>query len=282
MKLKKILGITGVAIASVALLAACSSKSSKETSKSSGGKETITFATVGTTAPFSYEKDGKLTGYDVEVAKAVFKDSDKYKVKFQKTEWKSVFTGLDAAKYQMAGNNISYSAEREQKYLFSYPIGTTPAVLTVPKNSDIKKYDDIAGHSTQVVQGTSTLTQLTEFNDKHSDNPVELNYTEENITQMLTNVNEGKYDFKIFDAPTVNAIIKNNKLSKLKTIELKSDEQPYIYFLFANDQEDLQKFVNKRLEELQKDGTLAKLAEKFLGSKDYIPAEDALKVPSKK
>ena len=282
MKLKKILGITGVAIASVALLAACSSKSSKEASKSSGGKETITFATVGTTAPFSYEKDGKLTGYDVEVAKEVFKDSDKYKVKFQKTKWESVFTGLDSNNYQMAGNNISYSAEREQKYLFSYPIGTTPAVLTVPKDSKIKKYDDIAGHSTQVVQGTSTLTQLTEFNDKHSDNPVELNYTEENITQMLTNVNEGKYYFKIFDAPTVNTIIKNNKLTKLKTIELKSDQQPYIYFLFADNQKDLQKFVNKRLEELQKDGTLAKLAEKFLGSKDYIPAEDALKVPSKK
>lgn len=282
MKLKKILGITGVAIASVALLAACSSKSSKEASKSSGAKETINFATVGTTAPFSYEKDGKLTGYDVEVAKEVFKDSDKYKVKFQKTKWESVFTGLDSNNYQMAGNNISYSAEREQKYLFSYPIGTTPAVLTVPKDSKIKKYDDIAGHSTQVVQGTSTLTQLTEFNDKHSDNPVELNYTEENITQMLTNVNEGKYDFKIFDAPTVNTIIKNNKLTKLKTIELKSDQQPYIYFLFADNQKDLQKFVNKRLEELQKDGTLAKLAEKFLGSKDYIPAEDALKVPSKK
>ena len=74
----------------------------------------------------------------------------------------------------------------------------------------------------------------------------------------------------------------NNKLSNLKTIELKSDEQPYIYFLFADNQKDLQKFVNKRLEELQKDGTLAKLAEKFLGNKDYIPTKDALKVPSKK
>ena len=62
MKLKKILGITGVAIASVALLAACSSKSSKEASKSSGAKETINFATVGTTAPFSYEENGELTG----------------------------------------------------------------------------------------------------------------------------------------------------------------------------------------------------------------------------
>jgi len=137
MKLKKILGITGVAIASVALLAACSSKSPKEASKSSGAKETINFATVGITAPFSYEENGELTGYDVEVAKAVFKNSDKYEVKFQKTEWSSVFTGLDSAKYQMAGNNISYSEERAQKYLFSYPIGTTPAVLTVPKDSNI-------------------------------------------------------------------------------------------------------------------------------------------------
>ena len=75
---------------------------------------------------------------------------------------------------------------------------------------------------------------------------------------------------------------KTIKLSNLKTIELKSDQQPYIYFLFADNQKDLQTFVNKRLEELQKDGTLAKLAEKFLGNKDYIPTKDALKVPSKK
>ena len=283
MKFKKLLGFAGIAVASVALLAACSSSSdsSKSSDAKSSGKETITFATVGTTAPFSYEENGELTGFDVEVAKAVFKDSDKYEVKFQKTEWSSIFTGLDSAKYQMAGNNISYSEERDQKYLFSYPIGTTPAVLTVPKDSSIKKYDDIAGHSTQVVQGTSTAAQVTQFNEEHADNPVELNYTNENITQMLTSLNEGKYDFKIFDAPTVNSIIKNNKLDNLKTIDLKSDEQPYIYFLFADDQKDLQDFVNKRLEELQKDGTLANLAEKYLGNKDYIPAEDALKVPSK-
>lgn len=283
MKLKKMLGFTGLALASVALLVACSSTSNKssDSKASKSGKETITFATVGTTAPFSYEENGELTGYDVEVAKAVFKDSDKYEVTFQKTEWTSVFTGLDSAKYQMAGNNISYSEERDQKYLFSYPIGTTPSVLTVPKDSSIEKYDDIAGHSTQVVQGTSTATQLTQFNEEHSSNPVEINYTSENITQILTSLNEGKYDFKIFDAPTVNAIIKNNKLNNLKTIDLKSDEQPYIYFLFADNQKELQEFVNKRLEELQKDGTLASLAEKYLGDKTYIPAEDALKVPGK-
>lgn len=275
--MKKILGVTGVALASTTFLAACSSSSSS--SSSSSGKEEVVFATVGTTAPFSYEEDGELTGYDIEVAKAVFKDSDKYEVTFKKTEWSSIFTGLDSGKYQMGGNNISYTEERSAKYLFSYPIGSTPSVLVVPNDSDITSYDDIGGHSTQVVQGTTTAAQLEEYNEENADNIVDINYTNENITQILTNLNDGKYDFKIFDAPTVNSVIKNQSLDNLKTIDLESEEQPYIYFIFGQDQEDLQEFVNNRLKELQEDGTLTELAEKYLGG-DYTPSADDLKVPT--
>ncbi|MGT2906804.1 amino acid ABC transporter substrate-binding protein [Streptococcus dentiloxodontae] len=278
MKIKKILGIAGIAAASVVLLAACSS--SKD---SSSEKEKVVFATSGATAPFAYQDDkGELTGFDIEVAKAVFKDSDKYDVEFKKTEWSSIFTGLDSDKYQMAGVNISYSEERAQKYLYSYPTGATPSTLVVANDSDIKSYDDIGGHSTQVVQGTTTATQLEEYNTKHSNNQVELNYTNENITQILGNLNDGKYDFKIFDAPTVNSVIKDQGLTNLKTIELESAEQPYIYFLFADGQDDLQKYVNKRIKELYDDGTIAKLAEKYLGSADYIPTKEDLKVPTGK
>lgn len=277
--MKKILGLTGLTLATVASLAACSSSSSS--SSTSSGKEEIVFATVGTTAPFSYETDGKLTGYDIEVAKAVFKDSDKYDVTFKKTEWSSIFTGLDSGKYQMGGNNISYTEERSAKYLFSYPIGSTPSVLVVPKDSDIRSYDDIGGHSTQVVQGTTTATQLENYNKDNPNSPVDINYTNENITQTLSNLNDGKYDFKIFDAPTVNTIIKNQHLDNLKTINLESAEQPYIYFIFGQDQKDLQTFVNKRLAELQKDGTLSKLAQEYLGG-DYTPSATDLKVPTSK
>lgn len=276
MKLKKVLAVTGLALVSGLVLAACSSDASKEKS----GKEEVVFATVGTTAPFSYEKDGELTGFDVELAREVFKDSDEYKVSFKKIAWSSIFTGLDAGKYQMSGNNLSFSEERASKYLYSYPTGTTPAVLAVPKDSDIKTYDDIAGHTTQVVQGTSTVTQLEEFNKKHSDNPVELKFSSEDITQTLRGLNEGKTDFKLFDAPTVNSIIESQGLDNLKTIEIDAKEKPYIYFIFADGEDDLQKFVNKRIKELQADGTLGDLAEEYLGSKDYIPAKSALKVPT--
>ncbi|AXJ13934.1 amino acid ABC transporter substrate-binding protein [Streptococcus pluranimalium] len=276
MKLKKVLAVTGLALVSGLVLVACSSDASKEKS----GKEEVVFATVGTTAPFSYEKDGELTGFDVELAREVFKDSDEYKVSFKKIAWSSIFTGLDAGKYQMSGNNLSFSEERASKYLYSYPTGTTPAVLAVPKDSDIKTYDDIAGHTTQVVQGTSTVTQLEEFNKKHSDNPVELKFSSEDITQTLRGLNEGKTDFKLFDAPTVNSIIESQGLDNLKTIEIDAKEKPYIYFIFADGEDDLQKFVNKRIKELQADGTLGDLAEEYLGSKDYIPAKSALKVPT--
>lgn len=223
MTIKRYLGLAGLAVLSVGMLAACGTKEKSASSTKDTPKEVI-FATVGTTAPFSFEKEGQLTGYDIEVAKAVFKDAEKYKLQFKKTEWSSIFTGLDSGKYQMGGNNISYTKERSAKYLFSYPIGATPSVLVVPKDSDIKSYDDIKGHSTQVVQGTTTAAQLKAFNEEHADNPVELKFTNETITQMLTNLNEGKADFKIFDAPTVNAIIDNQGLDHLKTIELATSE----------------------------------------------------------
>lgn len=277
MTMKKILGLTGLALASALVLAACSSSNSNSTETK---KQEVVFATSGATAPFAYVENDELTGFDIEVAKAVFEGSDKYNVTFQKTEWSSMFSGLDSSKYQMAGVNISYSEERAGKYLYSYPTGATPQTLVVTKDSDITKYDDIAGHSTQVVQGTTSVKQLEEFNKSHADNPVELKFSSENITQTLTALDDGKFDFKLFDAPTVNAIIKQNGLDNLKTIDLESSEMPYIYFLFASEQEDLQKFVNGRIEELYKDGTIAKLAEKYLGSAKYIPAEDDLKVPT--
>ena len=278
MTLKKIISIGGIALASALLLAACSSGSK---TSSSSGKEDVIFATVGTTAPFSYEKNGKLTGYDIEVAKAVFKGSDKYNVTFKKTEWSSIFTGLDSGKYQMGGNNISFSKERSTKYLFSYPIGSTPSVLVAPKDSNISSYSDIGGHSTQVVQGTTTAAQLEQYNKEHPNNPVNLNYTNENITQILTNLSNGKADFKIFDAPTVNSVITNQSLNNLKTIALDSTENPYIYFIFGQDQKNLQSFVNKRLKTLQSDGTLSKLAKEYL-SGDYIPTAADLVVPTAK
>lgn len=270
-----------VALASTVLLAACGSAQNENSADNTPTKEKVTFATVGTTKPFSFEVDGQLSGFDVEVAKAVFEGSDKYEVEFKKTAWSSIFTGLDADKFVMAGNNFSYSEERAAKYLYSAPTATNPLVLAVNKDSGIKSIKDIAGKSTQVVQGTSTATMLNSYNEANVGSETTINFTNEDITQMLTSVDAGKFDYKIFETQSVKTIIEDQGLENLELIEFDASDigastNPHVYFIFAAGQEDLQKFVNERLVALYEDGTLEKLSNEFLGGA-YLPTEEEVK-----
>ena len=275
-KIVKYSSLAALGLVAAGVLAACSGGDKKEEAATSGKKE-IVVATNGSPKPFIYEENGELTGYEIEVVRAIFKDSDKYDVKFEKTEWSGVFAGLDADRYTMAVNNISYTKERAEKYLYAAPTAKNPNVLVVKKDdSSIKSLDDIGGKSTEVVQGTTSAKQLEDYNKQHSDNPTVLNYTRADFQQIMGRLSDGQFDYKIFDKIGVETVIKNQGLDNLKVIELPSDQQPYVYPLLAKGQDELKTFVDKRIQELYKDGTLEKLSKQFFGD-TYLPAEADIK-----
>ncbi|MBF7051079.1 amino acid ABC transporter substrate-binding protein [Streptococcus sp. HF-2466] len=272
-KVLKYSSLAALGFLTIGALAACSN--SKSTTSS--GKTEIKVATNASPKPFNYEENGKLTGYEIEVVRAIFKDSDKYKVKFETTEWSGIFAGLDSDRYQMAVNNISYTKERAGKYLYAAPTAKNPNVLVVKKDDkSIQSLDDIGGKTTEVVQGTTTAAQLEKYNQAHANNPTKISYTKADFQQIMNHLNDGKFDYKIFDKIGVETVIKNQKLNHLKVIDLPSHQQPYVYPLLAKGQDELKTFVNKRIQELYKDGTLEKLSQKFFGG-SYLPAEADLK-----
>ena len=273
-KIVKYSSLAALGLVAAGVLAACSGGAKKEEAAS---KKEIIVATNASPKPFNYEENGELTGYEIEVVRAIFKDSDKYDIKFEKTEWSGVFAGLDADRYQMAVNNISYTKERAEKYLYAAPTAKNPNVLVVKKDdSSIKSLDDIGGKSTEVVQGTTSAKQLEDYNKQHSDNPTVLNYTRADFQQIMGRLSDGQFDYKIFDKIGVETVIKNQGLDNLKVIELPSDQQPYVYPLLAKGQDELKTFVDKRIKELYKDGTLEKLSKQFFGN-TYLPAEADIK-----
>ncbi len=72
-------------IALIVVLAACGNSNDKKESSKKDDK-TIVVGTEGTYSPFSFhDKNDKLTGYDVEVTKAVAKEMG-YKVEFKETQ----------------------------------------------------------------------------------------------------------------------------------------------------------------------------------------------------
>lgn len=111
-KVLKYSSLVALGLLTAGMLAACSNSKSG----TSSGKTEVKVATNASPKPFNYEENGKLTGYEIEVIRAIFKGSNKYKVKFETTEWSGIFAGLDSDRYQMAVNNISYTKERAGKY----------------------------------------------------------------------------------------------------------------------------------------------------------------------
>ena len=273
-KIVKYSSLAALGLVAAGVLAACSGGAKKEEAAS---KKEIIVATNASPKPFNYEENGELTGYEIELVRAIFKDSEKYDVKFEKTEWSGVFAGLDADRYNMAVSNISYTKERAEKYLYAAPTAKNPNVLVVKKDDpSIKSLDDIGGKSTEVVQGTTSAKQLEDYNKQHSDNPTVLKYTKADFQQIMGRLSDGQFDYKIFDKIGVETVIKNQGLDNLKVIELPSDQQPYVYPLLAKGQDELKTFVDKRIQELYKDGTLEKLSKQFFGD-TYLPAEADIK-----
>ena len=274
-KIVKYSSLAALGLVAAGVLAACSGGAKKEGEAAS--KKEIIVATNATPKPFNYEENGELTGYEIEVVRAIFKDSDKYDVKFEKTEWSGVFAGLDADRYNMAVSNISYTKERAEKYLYAAPTAKNPNVLVVKKDDpSIKSLDDIGGKSTEVVQGTTSAKQLEDYNKQHSDNPTVLKYTKADFQQIMGRLSDGQFDYKIFDKIGVETVIKDQGLDNLKVIELPSDQQPYVYPIIAKEDKDLQKFVNKRIKELYDNGTLEKLSKKYFGGV-YLPEAKDIK-----
>ncbi|WRN74787.1 transporter substrate-binding domain-containing protein [Staphylococcus aureus] len=84
----------------------------KEASKDS---KTINVGTEGTYAPFSFhDKDGKLTGYDIDVIKAVAK-AEGLKLKFNETSWDSDVCRFRRRRFDVIANQVGINPDREKE-----------------------------------------------------------------------------------------------------------------------------------------------------------------------
>ena len=155
--MKKWLAGLGILGLSVLTLAACGNKSD---GKASGEKQTITVATDSDTAPFTFKKGDYFKGYDIDLVKAIFKDSDKYEVKFVTTPFDSILTGVDSGRYQIAANDFNYNEERAQKYGFSDPISRSNYAITSAEGTKYTSLDDLSGKTTEVLPGSTMLSCL--------------------------------------------------------------------------------------------------------------------------
>ena len=218
----------------------------------------ITVGTEGTYRPFTFHEggSGELTGYDVEVMRAVA-DELGVKVEFEETQWDAIFAGLDAGRFDAIANQVTITPEREKDYAFSQPYTVSTGVVVVNKGDDsISSFDDL--------QGKTTAQSLTSnWNDLAKESGANVQNIE-GWAQAVALVKQGRVDATINDKLTFLDWQQTEGDTSLE-VAAETDEQSQSAVTFRKGSDDLVAAVDKALEKLRKDGTLATLSEKYFG-----------------
>jgi len=218
----------------------------------------LTVGTEGTYKPFSYHEGGAgdLTGYDVEVIRAV---AEKLGVtaSFEETQWDAIFAGLEAHRFDVIANQVSITPERTAKYAFSTPYTVSTGVIVVPTgNTSITSFASLAGKSAAQSLTSNWYTLATS-----SGATVE---AVEGWAQSVALVEQGRVDATINDKLTY-LDYKNSTGAKGLKIAAETDEKSTSAFAFAQGSSTLAHAVDDALAALAADGTLTDLSTKYFG-----------------
>lgn len=109
-----------------------------------GVNGTIRVVTTSTDEPFSYIKDGKHVGYDIDVA-VRFARSAGYAIEIGDVDFQARIPAIDSGKYDFT-TTMNVTPEREEAVLFSDPVSEGGIVVAV-RTEDIRSPGEIADDS---------------------------------------------------------------------------------------------------------------------------------------
>lgn len=219
---------------------------------------TITVGTEGTYKPFTYHNaDGKLTGYDVEVVRAIAKKLG-VKVDFKETEWSSMLAGLKAGRFDMVANQVSLTTpERRATFDKSEPYNYSGAMLIANKdNKDINQLADVKGKKS----ASALNSHYGELAEKYGATIVPV----DGMAMALKLIEQKRADVTFNDSLALLDYLKTHPKSGFKIVWESKDKRGAGLAFNKGHQQAINK-INTAISELKNDGTLKKIGEQFFG-----------------
>lgn len=104
--------------------------------------------------PFTFKADGKLTGFDVDIANAICAEI-KRKCVFVEQVWDSMIPGLQARKYEVIISSMSITEDRLKTIDFTDKYYSTPSRVVVKKDVQYAGPASIKGKKLGVLKGST-------------------------------------------------------------------------------------------------------------------------------
>jgi len=221
---------------------------------------TLVVGLEGTYPPFSFQgEDGKLTGFEVEFAEALAQHLG-VKAKLSPTKWDGMLASLDSKRIDVVINQVTISDERKKKYDFSTPYTVSGIQALTKKGNEggITKPEDLSGKKVGVGLGTN-YEQWVRENVKG----VDIRTYDDDPTKYQ-DLRFGRVDAILVDRLAALDLVKKTGDAMAVAGPAFSRQEAGVALRKGNPQ--MLAAVDKAIADMQQDGSLKKISEKWFGA----------------
>ncbi|OWT54506.1 basic amino acid ABC transporter substrate-binding protein [Candidimonas nitroreducens] len=223
----------------------------------SSGKATILVGADTTFPPFETEVNGKVTGFDIDMIRAIAK-AENLQVSLKTMPFNGIIPSLQAGSIDAAVAGITIKKSRMQNVDFSNAYYKSGLSVLVKADSKIKSFADLKGHVVATKKATSSVDYMT-------DHGIDQRYIKQfqDIDVAYQALMTGGADAVVFDNP-VNV---NFKTSHDKSVKIVGDLLTGEYYGIAVSKKkpELVKELNDGLAKIKKSGEYHQLFVKYFG-----------------
>lgn len=214
----------------------------------------------GTYPPFSFQdENGKLTGFEVEFAQALAAHLG-VKANLKPTKWDGMLASLDSGRIDVAINQVTISPERKKKYDFStpYTVSGVQALTKKENAASISKPEDLSGKKVGVGLGSNYEQWLRE-NVKD----VDIRTYDDDPTKYQ-DLRVGRIDAILVDRLAALDLVK--KTGNTLAVSGPAFSRLEAGVALRKGNPEMLKAIDDAVAEMQKDGTLKTLSDKWFGA----------------
>ncbi len=223
--------------------------------------------------PFTFRKDGKIIGYDIDLADVICEDLG-VKPEIIDTAWTGVIPSLYAKKFDMIMTSLSYTAERMQRVGYSIPYAEASQAMLI-RASDagtLKSTDDLVGKVVATKLGTPSelIAKKIEADLKARKGAGfgEVKVFNDDPPRYLS-LAQGKVDAVFNTLPTL-AIVMKDAAGKFAIVRgIGADN--WAGLAVRKEDTELVDFLNAEIRKLKANEVIYKLQEKWFGFRMNLP-----------